>query len=290
MAKAVKQVFLEQNLEGRLFTASLLLTTPYFIINMISDFFSEITIAEIVVNVSIIIISILMLYFVWKRKFLPEMINIFSFILIATFIYLMTISVGPVGGASYAFPTITILIMLITTGRKKILFSVILLIILVVFTSNLIDFNRAPLYKSLVLDYFLNLIITTILLVFFKMHFDKERKQLTERNDQLKIINQELNKQSEELRTNNEEIQSIRNNLEEIIEERTKQLERENNRMVEYSFINAHLVRAPIANIMGLTNYILEEEQRSDRNLEELNKSVNELDEVIKKISGVLRQ
>lgn len=52
----------------------------------------------------------------------------------------------------------------------------------------------------------------------------------------------------------NEELKELNRNLEASIDERTVQLTVQNQRLAEYTFINAHKLRAPVASILGLIN------------------------------------
>lgn len=54
----------------------------------------------------------------------------------------------------------------------------------------------------------------------------------------------------------NEELQELNKNLEARITERTSQLTVQNQRLTEYTFINAHKLRAPVASILGLINLL----------------------------------
>lgn len=54
----------------------------------------------------------------------------------------------------------------------------------------------------------------------------------------------------------NEELQEFNKSLEARIEKRTLQLTLQNQRLTEYTFINAHKLRAPVASILGLINLL----------------------------------
>ena len=98
-------------------------------------------------------------------------------------------------------------------------------------------------------------------------------------------MNEELTKKSQELEAYNKEIRLIKTNLAGAISKRTESLEKENQKDIEYTFINAHLVRAPITNIIALAE-ILDEYP----GMEDMKKEVAELDEVVKKIGDVLNR
>ena len=61
---------------------------------------------------------------------------------------------------------------------------------------------------------------------------------------------------NEEIISKGEEIRVINENLEKIVLERTKELEKKNKALEEYAFINAHKLRRPVASILGLVNLL----------------------------------
>lgn len=74
--------------------------------------------------------------------------------------------------------------------------------------------------------------------------------------------------------------------LEERVRERTKELEAQNEQLAEYAFINAHLLRGPLAQIMGLVGLLEEAKDQVEREqyLEMLRVSTSRLDKVIHSI------
>jgi light-regulated signal transduction histidine kinase (bacteriophytochrome) len=95
-----------------------------------------------------------------------------------------------------------------------------------------------------------------------------------------------------ELAEKNDEIENINSNLEKIVEMRTKTLEDQNKRISEYSFINAHNLRGPLASILGLINLITKETDAESR--QKLNhhllKSAEALDDVVRSINRMLER
>jgi signal transduction histidine kinase len=61
-----------------------------------------------------------------------------------------------------------------------------------------------------------------------------------------------LKASNEAIQVQAEEIKSINENLEELVKERTADLEKKNKALEDYAFINAHKLRAPVASILGL--------------------------------------
>jgi len=107
--------------------------------------------------------------------------------------------------------------------------------------------------------------------------------QLIDKSNEIEAINEELNSVNEELSTLNE-------NLEATVQKRTFELETQNKQLTEYAFINSHVLRAPLARILGLAQLISRETiSAQDQSLvNALIQSSNELDSIIRKISDLL--
>lgn len=84
----------------------------------------------------------------------------------------------------------------------------------------------------------------------------------------------------------NEELQQLNKNLEERIAERTSQLTIQNQRLTEYTFINAHKLRAPVASILGLINLVHQVSPEERENiLAHLKTCGEQLDSIIREVS-----
>lgn len=89
----------------------------------------------------------------------------------------------------------------------------------------------------------------------------RQRKEILRANKDLQAKNEEISfqknaieSQAEALLILNEELKDLNKSLEGRIDERTRQIIQQNQRLAEYTFVNAHKLRAPIASILGLIN------------------------------------
>ncbi|MDB4927435.1 tetratricopeptide repeat protein [Mucilaginibacter sp.] len=106
-----------------------------------------------------------------------------------------------------------------------------------------------------------------------------KRKATT--NAQLQELNNEISRQKDNL-------DRINHHLEEIIDERTKDLQVKNKKLSEYSSYLSHQIRGPIATLKGLMN--LEKEGLVDQQecIDMMDKCVSEIDEKIIEMSDML--
>ncbi len=71
-------------------------------------------------------------------------------------------------------------------------------------------------------------------------------------NEKVKRQRAEIIEKSEELFALNESLKNVNTNLEAMVRDRTHELEIKNKKLEEYTFFNAHKLRAPVATILGL--------------------------------------
>jgi hypothetical protein len=110
-------------------------------------------------------------------------------------------------------------------------------------------------------------------------------------NAKVKKQRAEIIEKSEELLALNESLKNVNSNLEGMVKERTRELEIKNKKLEEYTFFNAHKLRAPVATILGLIQIfdyknILE----GEKIMVELKKTAVELDVAIKDIRKKLEE
>ena len=135
------------------------------------------------------------------------------------------------------------------------------------------DFHSRARFWSIVIVAVLLLTIIALLMHNIKRSASSNRKlvelnnEITHQKDNLNLINQ---------------------HLEEIINDRTKDLKEKNKQLSEYSSYLSHQMRGPIATLKGLIN--LEKENLIDQTecIEMMNKCVSEIDEKIIEMSTML--
>jgi len=101
-----------------------------------------------------------------------------------------------------------------------------------------------------------------------------------------------LHASKEEILAQAEEISGINENLELLVKERTRDLERKNKALEEYAFINAHKLRSPVASILGLINLMNKIELNEEASVikDHLRNSTQKLDSVVSSITKVIEK
>ena len=116
---------------------------------------------------------------------------------------------------------------------------------------------------------------------------DELNKHLMAVNKEVHSKNEELKASGEELQASEEELKLINENLNTLVEHRTQALIKQNEKLIQHAFINAHKVRSPLARILGLVNLIKYEVQLEDKGkdlFDRLELSANDLDDVLKEV------
>lgn len=100
-----------------------------------------------------------------------------------------------------------------------------------------------------------------VIVVILAVILFRQRKEILQANKDLQAKNEEISfqknaieSQAEALLILNEELQDLNKSLAGRVDERTKQVFHQNQKLAEYTFVNAHKLRAPVASILGLIN------------------------------------
>jgi signal transduction histidine kinase len=133
-------------------------------------------------------------------------------------------------------------------------------------------YDRSIVIGTIILAAFL---ILVIVLLFSNV------KRKAETNKKLTELNTEISNQKDNL-------DRINHHLEEIIDERTKDLQLKNKKLSEYSSHLSHQVRGPIATLKGLMNLEREGLVSQEECIQMMIKCVSEIDDKIIDMSDML--
>jgi signal transduction histidine kinase len=171
-------------------------------------------------------------------------------------------------------------------------YSIVMVLSSIVATAFFLNANAGlDLDQFVVQGGVLLLVVAIFMIVLIRARYEltvkeiKARLALQESNDEIQAQNEEIISQGEEIRVINE-------NLEKIVLERTKELEKKNKALEEYAFINAHKLRSPVASILGLINLLkktsLDEEAKGI--MPHLLDSTDKLDEIVSAITKTIER
>jgi signal transduction histidine kinase len=126
----------------------------------------------------------------------------------------------------------------------------------------------------------------------FMVMLIKTRYNLTVKEIKARLALQASN---EEIQAQDEEIKRINANLEALITERTRDIERKNAALEEYSYINAHELRSPVASILGLANLIqkipvVQSDEEAKMVCHHLQDSTRRLDQIVRSITSAIEK
>ena len=108
----------------------------------------------------------------------------------------------------------------------------------------------------------------------------------------LKKAEEKIRVQKDEIQSQAEQLKAFNEHLEELVNQRTQKIQEQNKKLLEYAFSNSHLVRAPLARILGLTELldsdtVLSPEVKG-KLLINIRISALELDEIIRDMGQVI--
>ncbi|WMN06602.1 triple tyrosine motif-containing protein [Marivirga arenosa] len=117
----------------------------------------------------------------------------------------------------------------------------------------------------------------------------KLKKEVKLRTQEIQRMNDEIQAQNEELISQSEEIATNNERLEEIVQDRTRKLREQNDRLSKYAFMNSHELRGPICRMIGLLNLLkLSQQTEYEKILSLIQETGKELDIITRHINKLL--
>ncbi len=129
-------------------------------------------------------------------------------------------------------------------------------------------------------------ILSVLVLALFLIAFLIWVYMMKKKNEKVLIS---LNK---EIDAKNEKIQAINRNLEQTVKQRTKTIQDQNVRLMDYAHMNSHRVRRPLSSILGLVNLLQDETDMTKRRelIDLIEAAARELDDIIFDINQKLHE
>ena len=115
---------------------------------------------------------------------------------------------------------------------------------------------------------------------------------LEKKNAELLEKNTQIESQAKDLETANYEIKVVNENLEQVVDKRTKELLDQSIQFQLFSYKNSHELRAPLANVLGVLDLLkgAESHQEIKQLVDLLNKSCKDLDRIVHEINHLLNK
>ena len=114
-------------------------------------------------------------------------------------------------------------------------------------------------------------------------------RDLQAKNNEINLQKEAIEQQATALLKLNGTLQELNKSLEGRIDERSRQLLIQNQRLAEYTFINAHKLRGPVASILGLITLVQHATPQEQATIiTHLKTCGDQLDVIIKEISNDL--
>lgn len=124
-----------------------------------------------------------------------------------------------------------------------------------------------------------------------KQRYDEAFKTLASQNLELIEKSHEIETQNEELTQSQENLFQLNSHLESLVEERTREVHKQNEQLIRYAYSNAHHVRGPVARVLGLIQLAKMEIHLDYPFLfQKIEEQTKEIDEVIKGINKELEK
>jgi signal transduction histidine kinase len=239
----------------------------------------------------------LTIVFYLHRKHFKIAYPLFFFQILITSVFTWNNAGGWNGSIPYLFLLAMICIVITSHGflQVTVMLGYGLVICLFAFSRVLDSFSsHNPNYSLLSqeLDFLINTAVLILLTFYLKENFLSYRESVELANERLTKSTEKLLEQNHQLYQQQEELNILRNNLEKIISGKIIESQYKAEILKEYSFVNSHHVRAPLARVLGLIDLIEVENGRSNASsaalLHKIKTDAQELDVILKKINTII--
>ena len=295
---ATDQVSINQDyhFEAGTLRSGLLIACCYEGIQVIRDLITQAPQANVIINSLACVLLISLLLAAHKRPSTFALAAITHLILLPVFFYFWVTYNGSEGSVPYFIFLYLPFIIFTLKGALRFLilglYSLLITYLMAfpsLFSVRSFDVNTQEEIIALSIDCFFSALLLSIFFIRLKKRFEKYRRQVVLRNEELRTLKTSLIKQNEQLERQKAEVETLNNDLNNLIEQRTKQVEARNKMLAEYAFVNAHVLRGPLSRVLGLLNLMqIEQGTYSQQKVKEVQLAAKEMDLIIRKINDVL--
>jgi len=244
----------------------------------------------------IILLGCLLAYVIRHKYNLLSKLILISFVAVAMFYQCLAV---PVNTSTSLSILLVVGFIISTLLKDKIMWIAHSIIFIALNTIFVIQFND-PNYGiakekndviTIALTYSILYFILTFATAMLKSGYDKMLEYLNLANKNLQEKANEIETQNEELLQMQESLSRSNGVLEKTVMERTQLLEDKTEKLIRYSYVNAHHLRGPVARLLGLVA-LHKLEQNPDDNFffDKVKEQANEIDLIIKQINTDLEE
>jgi signal transduction histidine kinase len=125
---------------------------------------------------------------------------------------------------------------------------------------------------------------------YLKEHFLSYRRSVDVANQKLEASSEKLIEQTQLLQQQQADLTRLRNDLEKVVTSKISEARNKSEILEEYSFINSHHVRAPLARVLGLIRVIELETSVNPAadSLDKIRNDAEEIDMILSKINSIV--
>jgi hypothetical protein len=284
--KPIEKVFLESILKMSLISILAVI--------VVDIFFAGTVIRSIIVN-STVLFAIVISYAFYHRGYFTSAVLLIGFLIMAAMFYQSIIAEAITTSSMAVVMIIGFGFSILLKGKLPwFLHGITLLGMTVVFSWLALHPARygQPNANNIIIAGFTYQILYSLIAYsskFLKQRYDEAIASLALINNELIEKSNEIETQNEELVQSQENLSQLNNHLESMVQERTLEVQRQNEQLIKYAYSNAHHVRGPVARVLGLIQL-----SKMETNLDypflfkKIEEQANEIDEVVSRINKEL--
>jgi signal transduction histidine kinase len=285
--RPIEEFFLESILKLSLIGILVVMVVDYY--------FNQFTVLRSVIVNGAVLTAILSAFFLYKKGYFLGSVLLIGFMTMGAMFY-QSIEANTITTSSMA------VVMVIGFGFSVLLkgklplflhtFTMIGMIVIFVWLSLHPHRYSKPDASDIIIagvTYLILYILIAFSSLMLKQRYDEAFETMAVQNLQLIEKSNEIETQNEELVLSQENLHNLNIHLEKLVEERTREVQRQNEQLIRYAYSNAHHVRGPVARLLGLIQL---SKMESDLDyafiFEKIEEQANEIDDVVKGINREL--
>lgn len=268
------------------------------VFRVVNDVLIEPSIAGTQTDLFLLITVIVFIWILRFKLYFKQLISIYCLVVVLTYGYFWQIYGGYQGPFGYIYFAFVPLFITLLSSQCRLLFATIFCGFIIAMTLRQ-EFSGIPvvidqLQSSAYLElcYIVSSMIMGLILLFLKNNYAASREMLVKENEHLSSLNRKVKERQSVLTQQKSEIKIMKKQLEQLVQEQTSKLETKNRQLQQYAYENAHLVRKPISNILGLLN-VMEMERHTEyfdpQTIRRVRENAENLDEITRRINSLLK-